>query len=171
MTRGLDRLNSLSRKEAEAGFLKCCGSAKWAQRMAQLRPFQTAEQLHDSAGRVWWGLQQEDWLEAFRQHSKIGEKKAAVAQTPRTSEWAREEQSGTRNARPELLDALAQANRKYQERFGYIFIVCATGKSAEEMLALLEQRLHNSPAAEIRIAAEEQSKITWLRLEKLLRGE
>jgi len=171
LTRGLDRLNSLSREEAEAGFLKCCGSAKWAQRMAQLRPFQTAEQLHDSAGRVWWGLQQEDWLEAFRQHSKIGEKKAAVAQTPRTSKWAREEQSGTRNARPELLDALAQANRKYQERFGYIFIVCATGKSAEEMLALLEQRLHNSPAAEIRIAAEEQSKITRLRLEKLLRGE
>jgi len=171
LTRGLDRLNSLSREEAEAGFLKCCGSAKWAQRMAQLRPFQTAEQLHDSAGRVWWGLQQEDWVEAFRQHPKIGEKKAAVAQTPRTSQWAREEQSGTRNARPELLDALAQANRKYQERFGCIFIVCATGKSAEEMLALLEQRLHNAPAAEIRIAAEEQSKITRLRLEKLLRGE
>ena len=171
MTRGLDRLNSLSREEAEAGFLKCCGSAKWAQRMAQLRPFQTAEQLHDSAGRVWWGLQQEDWVEAFRQHPKIGEKKAAVAQTPRTSQWAREEQSGTRNARPELLDALAQANRKYQQRFGYIFIVCATGKSAEEMLALLEQRLHNAPAAEILIAAEEQSKITRLRLEKLLRGE
>ncbi|HLQ00099.1 MAG TPA: 2-oxo-4-hydroxy-4-carboxy-5-ureidoimidazoline decarboxylase, partial [Candidatus Limnocylindria bacterium] len=81
------------------------------------------------------------------------------------------EQSGTRNARPELLDALAQANRKYQERFGYIFIVCAPGKSTEEMLALLEQRLHNAPAAEIRIAAEEQSKITRLRLEKLLRGE
>jgi OHCU decarboxylase len=171
LTRGLDRLNSLSREEAEAGFLKCCGSAEWAQRMAQLRPFQTPVQLYDSAGRVWCGLQQEDWLEAFRQHSKIGEKKAAVAQTPRTSKWAREEQSGTRNARPELLDALAQANRKYQERFGYIFIVCATGKSAEEMLALLEQRLHNAPAAEILIAAEEQSKITRLRLEKLLRGE
>jgi OHCU decarboxylase len=171
LTRGLDRLNSLSREEAEAGFLKCCGSAEWAQRMAQLRPFQTPEQLHDSAGRVWWGLQQEDWLEAFRQHSKIGEKKAAGAQTARTSQWAREEQSGTRNARLELLDALAQANRKYQERFGYIFIVCATGKSAEEMLALLEQRLHNAPAAEILIAAEEQSKITRLRLEKLLRGE
>lgn len=171
MTRGLDRLNSLSREEAETGFLKCCGSPKWAQRLAQLRPFQTAEQLHDSAGRVWWELQQEDWLEAFRQHPKIGEKKAAGAQTPRTSKWAREEQSGTHNARPELLDALAQANRKYQKRFGYIFIVCATGKSAEEMLALLEQRLHNAPAAEILIAAEEQSKITRLRLEKLLRGE
>jgi OHCU decarboxylase len=171
LTRGLDRLNSLSREEAEAEFLKCCGSAKWAQRMALLRPFQTAEQLHDSAGHVWWELQQEDWLEAFRQHPQIGEKKAAVAQTPRRSKWAREEQSGTRNARPELLDALAQANRKYQERFGHIFIVCATGKSAEEMLALLEQRLHNAPAAEIRIAAEEQSKITRLRLEKLLRGE
>jgi len=176
LTRGLDRLNSLSREEAETGLLKCCGSVKWAQRMAQLRPFQTAEELHDSASRVWWELQQEDWLEAFRQHpqigeKKIGEKKAAVAKAPQTSKWAGDEQSGTRNARPELLDALAQANRKYQERFGYIFIVCATGKSAEEMLALLEQRLHNAPAAEIRIAAEEQSKITRLRLEKLLRGE
>src|SRR5260370_13543635 len=164
-------MNAVSGEEAEAVFVKCCGSEEGAKRMAQLGLFQTAEQLHDSAGRVWWGLQQEDWLEAFRQHSKIGEKKAAVAQTPRTSQWAGEEQSGTRNARPELLDALAQANRKYQERFGYIFVVCATRKSAEEMLALLEQRLHNAPAAEIRIAAEEQSKITRLRLEKLFLGE
>jgi OHCU decarboxylase len=139
--------------------------------MAQLRPFSTVEQLLDSAGRVWEQLDETDWLEAFRQHPKIGEEKAAATHASQSSEWAREEQAGTQGAVAKIVEALSDANRKYEDRFGFIFIVCATGKSAAEMLALLEQRLHNSPAAEIRIAAEEQSKITRLRLEKLLRGE
>lgn len=171
LTDGLGRLNSSSLQEAEAEFRKCCGSSEWARRMAQLRPFRTVEQLLDSAGRVWEQLDERDWLEAFRRHPKIGEKKAAATQVPQSSAWAGEEQAGTQRAAAKILDALSHANRKYENRFGFIFIVCATGKSAAEMLALLEQRLHNSPAAEIRIAAEEQSKITRLRLEKLLRGE
>ncbi len=171
MSRGLHRLNSLSLADAEAGLRECCGSTKWAHRMAHLRPFQSVEQLLDSADRVWGELKPEDWLEAFRCHPKIGEKKAASAQPSQTSGWSSNEQSGTRGARAELLDALAKANRAYEDRFSYIFIVCATGKSAEEMLALLEERLHNAPGSEIRIAAEEQRRITRLRLEKFLRGE
>jgi 2-oxo-4-hydroxy-4-carboxy-5-ureidoimidazoline decarboxylase len=171
LTEGLRGLNSCSPQEAEADFRKCCGSSEWARRMAQLRPFATVEHLLDSASRVWEQLSESDWLEAFRHHPKIGERKAVASQASESSEWARREQAGTEGANAKLFDELSRANRKYEERFGFIFIVCATGKSAEEMLALLEQRLHNSPAVEIRIAAEEQSKITRLRLEKLLRGE
>ena len=171
MPAGFDHLNELPLEEAEAAFLKCCASARWSHRMAHLCPFQSVEQLLDSADRVWGELKSGDWLEAFQQHPKIGEKRAAAAQTPQAGDWASDEQLGMRNARAELLDSLTKANRAYEDRFGYIFIVCATGKTAEEMLALLKQRLHNAPDAEIRIAAEEQRRITRLRLEKLLRGE
>lgn len=139
--------------------------------MAQLRPFATVEHLLDSAGHVWEQLSESDWLEAFRHHPKIGEKKAVAPQASESGEWARREQAGTQGTDTKTLDELKRANRKYEDHFGFIFIACATGKSAEEMLALLGQRLHNSPAVEIRIAAAEQSKITRLRLEKLLRGE
>ncbi len=138
--------------------------------MAHLRPFPGPEKLLEAADRVWWELQPEDWLEAFRSHPRIGEK-ASARGSAQARRWSSAEQSGTRDARPELMEAVVKANRAYEARFGYIFIVCATGKSAEEMLALLEQRLQNDPGAEIRVAAEEQRKITRLRLEKLLRGE
>lgn len=123
----------------------------------------------ETADRVWWELGPEDWLEAFRGHPKIGERASADGALE-TRRWSSAEQSGTRGARADVLEALANANRTYEARFGYIFIVCAAGKSAEEMLALLDQRLQNDPGAEIRVAAEEQCKITRLRLEKLLRG-
>ncbi len=139
--------------------------------MVQLRPFVAIGHLLDSASRIWEQLSESDWLEAFCHHPKIGEKKAAAPQASESREWARREQAGTQGADAKILDELYRANTKYEDRFGFIFIVCATGKTAEEMLALLEQRLHNSRAVEIRIAAEEQSKITRLRLEKLLRGE
>ena len=174
MTQGIARLNALSSEEAQAELLKCCGSTNWARRMAQQRPFPTGgdamRRLLDSADRVWWDLGREDWLEAFSRHPKIGEKAAAKDASAETRRWSEEEQSGTRSAREQVLAALAKANRAYEQRFGYIFIVCATGKSSEEMLALLQQRLQNDPAAELRMAAEEQRRITHLRLQKLLQA-
>lgn len=174
MTQGIARLNALSSEEAQAELLKCCGSTNWARRMTQQRPFPTGgdamRRLLDSADRVWWDLGREDWLEAFSRHPRIGEKAAAKDASAETRRWSEEEQSGTRSAREQVLAALAKANRAYEQRFGYIFIVCATGKSSEEMLALLQQRLQNDPAAELRMAAEEQRRITHLRLQKLLQA-
>jgi len=174
LTQGIARLNALSMEEAQAELLKCCGSTNWARRMTQQRPFPTGgdamRRLLDSADRVWWDLGREDWLEAFSRHPKIGEKAAAKDASAETRRWSEEEQSGTRSAREQVLAALAKANRAYEQRFGYIFIVCATGKSSEEMLALLQQRLQNDPAAELRMAAEEQRRITHLRLQKLLQA-
>ena len=174
MTQGIARLNALSSEEAQAELLKCCGSTNWARRMAQQRPFPTGgdamRRLLDSADRVWWDLGREDWLEAFSRHPRIGEKAAAKDASAETRRWSEEEQSGTRSAREQVLAALAKANRAYEQRFGYVFIVCATGKSSEEMLALLQQRLQNDPAAELRMAAEEQRRITHLRLQKLLQA-
>ena len=174
MTQGIARLNALSSEESQAELLKCCGSTNWARRMAQQRPFPTGgdamRRLLDSADRVWWDLGREDWLEAFTRHPRIGEKAAAKDASAETRRWSEEEQSGTRSAREQVLAALAKANRAYEQRFGYVFIVCATGKSSEEMLALLQQRLQNDPAAELRMAAEEQRRITHLRLQKLLQA-
>jgi OHCU decarboxylase len=165
-------------EEAAKVFLKCCGSSSWARRMADARPFQNAQQLFDTADRVWKQLREADWLEAFRHHPQIGQKIAehsagsvTVATDSVQRRWASEEQSATRDASQQMLQSLARANRDYRERFGYIFIVCATGKSSEQMLALLRQRLQNDASTEIAVAAEEQRRITRLRLEKLLRSE
>jgi allantoicase len=155
----LDWLNALSFPEAETALLACCGSRAWARRMAAGRPFRDRADLVKMSDGIWWSLGSEDWLEAFRAHPRIGEK---------GGRWATQEQAGTRGARPEVLSELAEANRRYESRFGHIFIVCATGKSALEMLTLLQERFGNDPDAELRVAAEEQRKITNLRLEKLL---
>jgi allantoicase len=156
---GLDRLNALASQEAEAALLACCGSRLWVRQMARSRPFREISEIKDTADRIWWSLGREDWLEAFAAHPRIGEK---------GSRWSEEEQAGARGAEAETLAALVAANRTYESRFDHIFIVCATGKSAGEMLALLQERLGNDPEAELRIAAEEQRKITQLRMEKLL---
>ena len=139
--------------------LACCGSKRWAQRMAEARPFSDDAELFADADRIWAALSKEDWLEAFAAHPKIGARAAGQAAA---------EQAGARGASAETLAALAAANREYEERFGYIFIVRASGKSAEEMLDLCRRRLHNAPAEELRVAAEEQRKIMRLRLEKML---
>ncbi len=168
MSCGLDQLNLLSAEQARAELLKCCGSRNWARALAAARPFANAKDVFGKADRVWWSLDATDWLEAFRAHPKIGEKKAATAQSSEARRWSAEEQSGTSSASAETVATLAEANRAYEKRFGHIFIVCAKGKSAEEMLGILKQRLQNDPETELRIAAEEQSKITRLRLERLL---
>jgi OHCU decarboxylase len=150
--------NAMSTEEAEAAMLACCGSQRWARRMAQARPFDE-DRLFGTADRIWRELPTEDWHEAFAAHPRIG---------ARASGQAAAEQADARGASPETLAALARANREYEERFGYIFIVCASGRSAEEMLDLCRRRLHNAPAEELKMAAEEQRKITRLRLEKWL---
>jgi OHCU decarboxylase len=168
MNQSIDKLNELPADDAEAEFLKCCGSKVWAQSMTRLRPFHSLPELLTKAGSVWWSLSKEDWLEAFRAHPKIGEKKAAALQSAQARNWSADEQSGTASAAVETMKELANGNLEYEHRFGFIYIVCATGKSSEEMLAILKGRLENDPQTELRTAAEEQRKITCLRLEKLL---
>ena len=168
MNQSLDRLNELSTDDAQAEFLKCCGSRRWAESMTRGRPFRSVDELLAKADSVWWSLSEEDWLEAFRAHPKIGEKKAAAAQSTQAQNWSADEQSGTAGAAAATMKDLADGNLEYERRFGFIYIVCATGKSSEEMLTILKERLQNDPRAELRNAAEEQRKITRLRLEKLL---
>jgi len=165
---GVERLNSASAAEAEAELLKCCGSTEWARAVAARRPFGDAQELYAAADEVWRNLSERDWLEAFAAHPRIGGRKAERAQHAQAEGWSAEEQSGARAAAQATLDELAAANRTYEEKFGHIFIVCATGKTASEMLALLRARLSNTPDTELRTAAAEQAKITRLRLEKLL---
>ena len=158
----------MSRLEAEAALLRCCGSVAWARRMAEARPFGDAAAVFAAADRTWWELGPDAWLEAFRAHPRIGERDAATSHGSEARAWSAREQAGVAGAAPEVRAALAEGNRAYEARFGHIFIVCATGKRADEMLALLTARLANDPAAELRVAAEEQRKITRLRLERLL---
>lgn len=168
MNQSLDRLNELSADDAEAEFLKCCGSTAWAKQITVARPFLDFSQLSLKADEIWWDLGEEDWLEAFRAHPKIGEQKAAAGQSAQAQQWSAHEQSESQKAAAETKAALAEGNRDYEQRFGFIFIICASGKSAEEILAVLNERLANDPADELRVAAEEQQRITRLRLSKLL---
>jgi OHCU decarboxylase len=136
--------------------------------MAARRPFAAESELFEAADEVWSALAREDWLEAFLHHPPIGETRAKAIQSAAASRWSAREQYSVQKAAPEVLEALAVQNRAYVEKFGYVFLICATGKSSEEILNALRQRLPNDPDSELRIAAEEQRKITRLRLEKLL---
>ena len=148
--------------------LDCCGSARWAASVASRRPFTTLEALYKASDAIWWNLERGDWLEAFSRHPQIGDKPATGSESARN--WAEGEQSGARAATDDVKARLARANRAYLDKFGYIYIVCATGKSAEAILAILNQRLQNDLASELSIAAEQQRLITRIRLDKLLAG-
>lgn len=161
-------LNSLSPSEAKKELLKCCGSKNWAQRMVAERPFRSLNQLIESSNRIWWSFEPAQWLEAFYSHPKIGEITAAAAIAAESQKWSEDEQSGAREATAETRAALAELNSAYEKKFGYIFIVCASGKSSEELLANLRERLQHDEDDELRIAAAEQAKITALRLKKLV---
>lgn len=154
--------------EAEAAFLECCGSSVWARRMAAARPFAMLENLFETAEEIWFSLSTADQLEAFAAHPQIGSKKAAPSQGARAAEWSAGEQSGMAAAADTVRDELAELNRLYKNKFGFIFIVCASGKDPNEMLAICKARLGNSAETELHIAAEEQRKITEIRLGKLL---
>jgi len=164
----LSRLNEGPAGEAREELRRCCGASRWAEGMIARRPFRDREALLAAADEVWWALEESDWREAFAHHPKIGDADALRARFASTREWAAGEQAGVRSATEDTLVALASGNRAYQDRFGFIFIVCASGKTADEMLSLLRARLPNDPRDEIRIAAAEQAKITRVRLEKLL---
>jgi allantoicase len=161
----LDLLNVLPEAAAEARLLACCGSHVWAWKVAKARPFLQIQDLFAAAGRAFDELTREDWLQAFAAHPRIGERSTGHGPSSR---WSEQEQAGVDNASPEIREELAQANRLYEDRFGHVFLVCATGKSAFEMLSLLSERLGNDPETELRVASDEQRKITRLRLERML---
>ena len=154
-------LNSLPVAAARAALGRCCGARHWVDAMLAARPFGSDAELLATAERVWWGLGRADWLEAFAAHPRIGDRGRG------TTDWARREQAGADGAAEATLAALAQGNHAYEERFGHVFLISATGKTAEEMLGALRDRLTNDPATELRVAAEEQAKITRLRLDTL----
>ena len=160
-TAGLEWLNGLSAAEAERELLTCCASHAWASRVASGRPYASLEAVAEAAEGAWWGLPQAAWEEAFAAQPRIGDREAAGA-------VERQEQAGVALAAPETLAELAAGNRLYEARFGRVFLVCATGKSADEMLALLRARLDHDEDTELSVAAGEQAKITRLRLERLL---
>lgn len=158
------RLDRATPEEARAFLTTCCGSSRWVERMLARRPFGSDEQLRAVARAEWFALDAADWREAFRHHPKIGDRAALAERFPRTAGLSEQEQRGVATASDATLDALAAANAEYEEQFGYIFIVCASGRTADQMLALLGQRLANDPATELLVAAGEQAKITELRL-------
>jgi OHCU decarboxylase len=157
----LDELNGLSSEAAERELLRCCGSQRWAKTMVERRPFASMEELQKTAEDEWWKLKYHDWLEAFSHHPRIGEHSGSRG-------FAKQEQAGTSNASDQTLKELNRLNRVYEEKFGHVFLIFATGKSAQEMLDALHTRLLNSADVELTNAANEQAKITRLRLEKLI---
>lgn len=167
----LIELNRMPAAEAEAAFLDCCGARRWARTMAAARPFADLEAVAARAEHEWWKLPPGDWQEAFRAHPRIGETQGDDGHAGgRAAGWSAGEQSGVGDA-DALRTELAAANRAYEERFGHLYVVCASGRSGREMLADLRTRLDHSADEEIRVAAGEQAAITRLRLEKLLADE
>ncbi|QDU28281.1 Allantoinase [Anatilimnocola aggregata] len=162
-----ERINSWSEQAAREAFENCCAAPGWIEQMLKRCPFASDAEVVASASEIWWSLPREEWLAAFAAHPKIGDLESLQKKYRSTAGWASGEQASVAQARNDTLRDLARYNREYEERFGHIFIVCATGKSADEMLALLESRLSNEASTELNIAAAEQLKITLLRLEKL----
>ncbi|MCZ7678176.1 MAG: 2-oxo-4-hydroxy-4-carboxy-5-ureidoimidazoline decarboxylase [Sandaracinaceae bacterium] len=164
-------LDAMDLETARAALTRCCGARRWVDGMLARRPFGADEALMEAADQVWSTMEREDVLEAFTHHPRIG---ASVEELRKrfasTSAWSAGEQGAVAAAGEETLRALSAGNAAYEARYGFIFIVCATGKSAEEMLALLNARMGHEPGDELRVAAAEQAKITKLRLAKLSEG-
>lgn len=164
----LARWHTLPQDEAAAEILSCCGSRAWAQKLAAMRPFAGEQSLLAAADLCWRSLPEPDWLEAFRSHPRIGEQHAQDKTTAASAAWSRSEQSQMKAADAAILQRMQQAHREYEERFGRIFIVCATGKQPAEMLRILEHRLRNNPTRELLESAVQQEQIMQLRLRKWL---
>ena len=169
-TAQIGALNRLSRTKAKKALLDCCGSQRWAEQMITRMPFASVADLLQAADEIWKQLGREDWLEAFQHHPQIGGKRAKAKQSLAAKKWSAGEQSVSQRASADVLAALAAENQAYAEKFGYVFLICATGKTSEEILESLRQRISNAPERELTIAAEEQRKITRHRLEKLLKS-
>ena len=170
MSEVLARWNRLSAEQAAREILPCCGSVAWARMVVTRRPLDDDKSLIAAADEAWWSLNASDWMEAFAKHPRIGERKAPMAATAQSAVWSAQEQRNVAHAEESVQLALAEGNREYELRFDRVFIVCATGKSAPEILEILRRRLRNDDSTELREAAEEQRKITNIRLKKWLMG-
>ena len=164
----LDQLNSLLKDQLKTELTKCCGSSAWVNKMIEAFPVKDIEELLSLAEQKWKECSEADWVEAFEHHPKIGDINSLKEKFASTAKWAQGEQAGMQQTSQAITELLAKSNEAYEAKFGYIFIVCATGKSADEMLSILQTRMPNHPEEEIKIAAAEQSKITAIRLRKLL---
>jgi 2-oxo-4-hydroxy-4-carboxy-5-ureidoimidazoline decarboxylase len=161
-------LNSLTPSEAATELAKCCGSKSWVEKMVKAMPFESEEALMRQAQNAWFACSRADWLEAFSEHPRLGDLNELEKKFTSTKEWSGQEQGAVTSATREVLEKFASLNKDYEKRYGYIFILLAAGKSAEEMLEVLKLRLKNNPYDEIKIATSEQNKITRSRLKKLL---
>src|SRR6267378_966481 len=166
----LARWNFLPATAAANEILPCCGSRAWADRIVARRPLPDEEALLAASDEIWRGLSEADWLEAFRSHPRIGESQGEKAIAAQSSAWSEQEQQKAAAADEAVKAALKWGNREYEQKFGRIFIVCATGKSASEILEILRRRLHNDEATELLQAAEEQRQIMHIRLKKWIAG-
>lgn len=164
----LEKINTLENQEFFDELIKCCGSKNWAIKLIEKRPFKNKEDLFLKSDEAWSFSNENDAMEAFSHHPKIGDIKSLEKKFASTKEWAGKEQSGVNTANQETLVALANGNELYEKKFGFIFIVCATGKTAKEMLEILNSRINNNPQQELKNAMDEQNKITKIRLEKLI---
>jgi len=165
---GLRRLNTLPPAEAEDDLLRCTGARKVASGLAAVRPFASPESLYAASESLWSTTEPSDWHEAFSRHPRIGERAAVQTRSASEAQWSAGEQAGVHRADDATRTALAEVNAAYEARFGHLYLVCATGKSADELLAIARSRLGNDPETELRVAADELRKITRIRLEKLL---
>ena len=159
--------NQADEPSAFDAMLACCAARRWAQAMVALRPCSSVENLSLTADEVWSTMEEPDWMEAFAVHPRIGERKTSGTESASVL-WSEQEQFSTRSAPQQLIANLAEANRRYEERFGFTYIVCATGKTAEQMLLILERRLANNRETELQEAAEQQRLIMHIRLTKWL---
>lgn len=163
--------NAAGESAALEAMLACCGSKRWAAAMVALRPVRNVEELSEAADRVWRSMQEPDWIEAFACHPRIGQRiteRAPVHAGAQSAAWSRQEQSSVSAADKRVLEELAEGNLLYEQRFGFTYIVCATGKTTEEMLAILKRRLASNRETELREAAEQQRQILQIRLGKWL---
>ncbi|MCY4218395.1 MAG: 2-oxo-4-hydroxy-4-carboxy-5-ureidoimidazoline decarboxylase [Gammaproteobacteria bacterium] len=165
----LNKLNNLPSIEAKRIFEQCCTASGWVQKMIERRPFDSIQTLKLEATNIWNTMHTDDLLEAFSGHPKIGHISSLKAKFHNTLASASKEQSGIESASDSVLEELTQYNKDYEDKFGFIFIVFASGKSAEEMLDIIKTRIHNAISKEILIAADEQLKITQLRLDRLIK--
>lgn len=168
MSSTVAQLDGMAPDRASQVLGDCCGATRWVSAMVARRPFASLERLLTAADEIWRSLGPDDWREAFSHHPRIGGRGSAARQSERGAAWAAGEQAGVEGAADDTRRALERVNHEYEQRFGYIYIVCATGRTAEELLADATARLGNEPETELVVAAEEQRKITRLRLEKLL---
>jgi 2-oxo-4-hydroxy-4-carboxy-5-ureidoimidazoline decarboxylase len=166
----LARWNRLSAEMAVQEILPCCGSVAWARALVARRPIDDDTPLIAASDETWWSLGPSDWMEAFSRHPRIGEQRAPLTASAQSAVWSAQEQQNVANAGESVQLALAEGNRDYERRFDRVFIVCATGKSATEILEILRRRLRNDDSTELREAADEQRKITNIRLKKWLLG-